>query len=76
MSVSFATAAAASGEVKDLIGKLTEVVTVGVTKVAADFGVKVNLAENPKPEVAEKLPKEYRGVPIVIDVTGFPRAGG
>jgi hypothetical protein len=74
MPVSFEDAAAASKEVKELVGRLTRVVAVGVTKVASDFGVKVNLMEEPGPELRKQLPGSIRGIPIVVDVTGMPKA--
>jgi hypothetical protein len=51
---------------------LGNVVGVGITRVAGQYGVKVNLSE---PVAAgTKLPTEIDGVPVRVEVTGPIRA--
>lgn len=49
-----------------------EVVGVGITRVAGQYAVKVNLSEPVKPGTV--LPDEINGVPIRVEVTGTIRA--
>jgi hypothetical protein len=51
---------------------LGKVVAVGITRVAGQYGVKVNLSE--PVEAGTKLPTEIDGVPVHVEVTGSIRA--
>jgi hypothetical protein len=51
---------------------LGEVVGVGITRVAGEYAVKVNLREPVDPGV--ELPTEIDGVPVRVEVTGTIRA--
>ena len=48
-----------------------EVVGVGITRVAGQYAVKVNLSEPVKPGI--ELPNEINGVPVRVEVTGSIR---
>lgn len=48
-----------------------EVVGVGITRVAGQYAVKVNLSEPVKPGTV--LPDEINGVPVRVEVTGSIR---
>ncbi len=47
---------------------LAPVVGVGITKVGAGYGVKVNLRSHPKSK--DSLPTEVDGVPVRVEVVG------
>lgn len=48
-----------------------EVVGVGITRVAGQYAVKVNLSEPVKP--GTELPDKINGVPVRVEVTGAIR---
>ena len=48
------------------------VVGVGITRVAGQYAVKVNLSEPVEP--GTELPDEINGVPLRVEVTGSIRA--
>ena len=48
----------------DLLGK----VAIGITRIGDDYGLKVNLASAPSPNI--EIPSVVAGVPIRIEVTG------
>jgi hypothetical protein len=50
---------------------IDEVVGVGITRVAGQYAVKVNLSEPVKP--GTELPNEINGVPVRVEVTGSIR---
>jgi hypothetical protein len=52
--------------------RIGKVVGVGITRVAGDYAVKVNLSEPIQPGV--ELPTEIDGVPVRVEVTGPIRA--
>lgn len=52
--------------------RIGKVVGVGITRVAGDYAVKVNLSEPVQPGV--ELPTEIDGVPVRVEVTGPIRA--
>jgi hypothetical protein len=47
---------------------LDNVVGVGLTRVAGEYAVKINLREPVHP--ADELPSEIDGVPVRVEVTG------
>lgn len=51
---------------------LGKVVGVGITRVAGEYAVKVNLREPVDPGI--ELPTEVDGVPVCVEVTGSIRA--
>jgi hypothetical protein len=51
---------------------LGKVVGVGITRVAGEYAVKVNLSE--PVEAGTTLPTEIDGVPVHVEVTGSIRA--
>jgi hypothetical protein len=51
---------------------LAAVVGVGITRVGAGYGLKVNLREHPSADTP--LPTEVDGVPVRLEVVGQPRA--
>ena len=53
---------------------LAPVVGVGIRKVRGGYGVKVNLAVHPGPEVS--IPKSVDGVPVWVEVVGKIRKRG
>jgi hypothetical protein len=50
------------------LGGMPQVNGVGITRVGAGFGVKVNLAAQPDPET--QVPEEIDGVPVVTELIG------
>jgi hypothetical protein len=70
--VTLAMAMAAKGDALAWFEAFAEVVGVGVTRIAGDYGVKVNLRD-PLPAEME-VPSHIEGVPIRVEVTGMPRA--
>ena len=60
---------------KRLRGELTtslEVIAIGIEKLPAGFGLKVNLRRKPRDD--EQMPLSYDGVPIRYEVIGVLRA--
>ncbi len=71
MSITLEQARAAKERVRGLCAKKAQVVGVGITRLGAGFGVKVNLAS--QPEAGVELPQEVDGVPIRVEVVGAIR---
>lgn len=53
---------------RKLFTNKAEVVGVGITRVGAGYGIKVNLSTSPDPAV--ELPNVIDGVPIRVEVVG------
>ncbi len=51
--------------------RLASVVGIGITRIGAGYGLKVNLRETPADAAA--LPAEVGGVPVQLEVVGQPR---
>jgi hypothetical protein len=64
---------AAKERAKVLFAGKASVVGIGITRVGAGFGVKVNLSEPPPPDA--DLPKTIDGVPVCVEVVGTIRKG-
>jgi endonuclease YncB( thermonuclease family) len=65
---------AAQRKVIAQLAQVREVNGVGITRVGDGYGLKVNLAAQPKRQV--QLPQEIDGVPIRVEVVGPIRARG
>lgn len=52
--------------------KLGKVTGVGITRVAGEYAVKVNLSEPVEPGI--EIPADIDGVPVRVEVTGTIRA--
>jgi len=59
-------ARAAKSEAASVFGSLATVVGVGITRIGAGNGLKINLRE----KTAAALPKEIIGVPVLVEVVG------
>jgi hypothetical protein len=66
MRVTAERAKAALGAVEAVIGRLAPIVSIGLTKIGDDFGLKVNLLHDP----SDPAPPFVEGVPIRVEVTG------
>jgi hypothetical protein len=64
-------ARAAKAKAITALSKIRSVNGIGITRVGDGYGVKVNLAEPPAPEV--NLPEAIDGVPIRVEVVGTIR---
>jgi endonuclease YncB( thermonuclease family) len=63
---------AAQRKVMAKLAQVREVNGVGITRVGDGYGLKVNLAAQPKRQV--RLPEEIDGVPVRVEVVGPIRA--
>jgi hypothetical protein len=61
-------ARAAKERAKVLFARKATVVGIGIHRVGAGFGVKVNLSEPPPPDA--HLPETIDGVPVCFEVVG------
>lgn len=50
------------------LGDGVGVVGVGITRIGAGYGVKVNLSAAPRPDVV--LPENVAGVPVRVEIVG------
>jgi hypothetical protein len=64
-------ARAAKARALEIFGRLATVVGVGITRVGAGYGVKINLRE--PPAAGEALPDRVDGVPVRVEVVGTIR---
>lgn len=64
-------ARAAKEKARKLFPKLAHVTGVGITRRKGVYCVKINLAEEPPPEL--ELPEVIDDVPVVLHVTGSVR---
>ncbi len=64
-------ARAAKAKVHAAFGDDPSVVGVGITRIGAGYGVKLNLEAPPAPDA--NLPKDVDGVPIRVEVVGTIR---
>ncbi len=65
---SLAEARSAKQRVLSLLSAMPAVVGVGITRVDAGYGVKVNLSQ--PPGASDAIPKEIDGVPVKVEVVG------
>lgn len=68
MPVSLERARAAKESAKALLSSLPGLVGVGITKVGADYALKVNLCEALPPGVS--VPERISDVPVCVEVVG------
>lgn len=61
-------ARAAKNKAKKLFPKEVHVCGVGLTRRAGRYHVKVNLEDEPGPEI--ELPTEVDGVPVLVNIVG------
>jgi hypothetical protein len=66
-------ARAAKERAKMLLARKASVVGIGINRVGAGFGVKVNLSEPPPSDA--NLPETIDGVPVCFEVVGTIRKG-
>lgn len=65
-------ARAAQRKAQTRFAGVSEVNGVGITRIGAGFGLKVNLTSRPAPET--QLPDQIDDVPITVEVVGPIRA--
>lgn len=70
MPITLAAANAAKLLVRSAFRDLGRVVGVGVTKIGADYALKVNLER--QPPAGSRIPPDIDGVPLKIEITGQP----
>ncbi len=66
MRVTAEQARAAVDAAEVVVGKLAPIVSIGLTKIGDDFGLKINLVRKPDGPV----PRSVNGIPIRVEVTG------
>lgn len=52
----------------EIFGQIGTVVGVGITRVDDGYGLKINLQEQPDPDV--EMPQDVNGVPVRVEVIG------
>ncbi len=68
MAVTIEQARAASHAAEQRYNQFAPVVSVGITRIGADFGIRIGLAR--EPEGGGRPPSHIDGVPIEVLVTG------
>jgi hypothetical protein len=66
MRVTAEQARAAADAVEAVVSKLAPIVSIGLTRMGDDFGLKINIVRDPDGPV----PPSVHGVPIRVEVTG------
>lgn len=69
--VTLAMAQAAKASALRRFDRIGKVVGVGITRVAGDYAIKVNLSEPVAPGI--QIPETIDGVPVRVEVTGIIR---